>query len=99
MKGGQVAKYNSAVMYSSNVILLFHYSNRVIQSNNDKFPVGSLLVGYLGWRTHTVFHPENIPQDFMGKVTPLPDLGSLCPSVGLGAVGMPGYASSFSVFV
>lgn len=37
-----------------------------------------------------MFNPDVTAKDFMDIVTRLPDLGNLCPSVGLGAVGMPG---------
>ncbi|EFX71508.1 hypothetical protein DAPPUDRAFT_308833 [Daphnia pulex] len=68
---------------------------KVVESKNDKFPIGSLLVGYLGWRTHTVINPDIKSKNFMEEITQLPELGSLCPSVGLGAVGMPGNSAYF----
>lgn len=71
-------------------LLSVKFISRVIESKNDKFPIGSLLVGYLGWRTHTVVNPDIRSKNFMEEITQLPELGSLCPSVGLGAVGMPG---------
>ncbi|XP_045032342.1 prostaglandin reductase 1 [Daphnia magna] len=69
--------------------------SKVIESKNEKFPVGSLLVGYFGWRTHTVVNPDVRSKDFMEQITVLPNLGTLCPSVGLGAVGMPGNSAYF----
>lgn len=44
-------------------------------------------------RTHTVVNPNDPPKFMVGSFQPLPDLGSLSPSLGLGAVGMPGYSS------
>ena len=35
----------------------------------------------------------------MGSMAPLPDLGNLCPSYGLGAVGMPGYTKYFLEYI
>lgn len=63
---------------------------RVIESKNSAWKVGSLMVHYMGWRTHThitaqdLTNPENIIQ-------PLPDLKGLPSSLGLGVVGMPGW--------
>lgn len=81
MKGGQVA--------------------RVLESKNAKYPSGSMLVAYFGWRTHTVVNPDEQKSkaaktgDMFGMITQLPDLGNLSPSVGLGAVGMPGNSAYF----
>ena len=66
----------------------------MVESRNDKYPVGRLVVAYFGWRTHTVVNPDvSQGADFMSQIVLLPDLGSLSPSLGLGAVGMPGYPS------
>jgi len=69
---------------------------KVVESLNDKYPVGRLVVAYFGWRTHTVVNPDTSQgDDFMSKIVLLPDLGSLSPSLGLGAVGMPGNTAYF----
>ena len=71
---------------------------RVVESKNDKFAVGSLLVGYFGWRTHTIVNPSKPTDDgLFGRITPLPDLGGLSPSLGLGAIGMPGNSAYFGL--
>ena len=75
--------------------------HRVLESKNAKYPSGSMLVAYFGWRTHTVVNPDEQKMkaaktgDMFGMITQLPDLGNLSPSVGLGAVGMPGNSAYF----
>lgn len=49
------------------------------------------MTAFFGWQTHTVVNPDAATSDLFGQITLLPDLGDLPPSVGLGAVGMPGY--------
>ncbi|GAB6033240.1 hypothetical protein CHUAL_012843 [Chamberlinius hualienensis] len=64
---------------------------KVIKSRNDDFPVGSYVVGYLGWETVTVASPKS-------KVTLLPAEiieGNFSHSFGLGALGMPGMTAYF----
>lgn len=63
---------------------------KIIESKNPDFPVGKRIVGYLGWRTHTILNP-NIHQSFSEqKPYLLPDIGDLPSSLGLGMLGMPG---------
>ena len=64
---------------------------RVIETKNSKYPVGTLVVGYLGWRNKTVVNPNTPPTMMKNIVHPLPKLRGLSPSLGLGALGMPGY--------
>lgn len=68
---------------------------KVIQSKNERFPLGTLLSAYFGWRTHTIVNPDTRTTDFMGKLTILPDLGDLSPSIGLGAIGLTGNSAYF----
>ena len=49
------------------------------------------MIAYWGWRNFTVANPDDPPQGLMGAVFPLPDMGPLSLSLGLGAIGMPGY--------
>lgn len=65
-------------------------SPRVIQSKHEKYPLGTLLSAYFGWRTHTIVNPDTRTTDFMGKLTILPELGELSSSIGLGAIGLTG---------
>ena len=66
-----------------------------MHSKNRDFQVGQKIVGYFGWRTHTVVDPQRHSKDLLGQITVLPDLGGLSPSLGLGAVGMPGNSAYF----
>jgi len=68
---------------------------KVIQSKNERYPLGTQLVGYFGWRTHTIVNPDNTTADMTGQLTVLPDIGDLSPSLGLGALGMPGNSAYF----
>ena len=49
--------------------------------------------------THTVVNPSNVATGMIGSFTHFPDIGSLSPSLGLGAIGMPGYVHLFSLQV
>ena len=71
--------------------MLFTWQYRVIASKNGKYPLGTRVVAYWGWRNLTVVNPDDAPEGMMGSIFPLPDLGVLSPSLGLGAVGMPGF--------
>lgn len=71
-----------STMYGSQVA-------RVIESKNSAWKVGSLMVHYMGWRTHTHISAQGLinPENLIG---PLPDMKGLPSSLGLGIVGMPG---------
>jgi len=68
---------------------------KVIESKNDKYPVGMLLMTYHGWRTHTHVKAEELAKGNSWTFSPLPELKGLPPSVGLGVVGMPGNTAYF----
>ncbi|XP_045448034.1 prostaglandin reductase 1-like [Melitaea cinxia] len=70
---------------------------KVIQSRNEKFPVGSYVTGAFGWRTHTVVNP-NIwnALDFL-PLTTIPDVSPHPISLGLGLLGMPGNTAYFGL--
>lgn len=63
---------------------------RITQSKNVAFPVGRYVLGYFGWRTHTI--TEGILGDDFLDLRPvlLPDIGDMSPSLWLGVIGMPG---------
>ena len=66
---------------------------KIIESKNAKFSVGKRVHSYFGWRTHTIIAPDNWKPGGLfqsAKLTWLPDLGDLSPSLGLGVLGMPG---------
>ncbi|XP_011297844.1 prostaglandin reductase 1 [Fopius arisanus] len=70
---------------------------KIIESKNQHFPVGSRIVGYLGWRSHTVVNLKNFQGSGVADAPPmlLPDMGNLSPSLGLGVLGMPGQTAYF----
>ena len=61
----------------------------IIESKNPRWPVGKNLVGDFGWVTHTVINPDKYER-FPEKPYPLPELGDLPISLGLGMLGLPG---------
>ncbi|XP_037083302.1 LOW QUALITY PROTEIN: prostaglandin reductase 1-like [Pollicipes pollicipes] len=61
---------------------------RVLESRCERFPVGSRVVGALGWRSRSVVKGDTPPAVF--GVRPLPELGGLPDSYALGSCGMPG---------
>lgn len=67
---------------------------KVIDTKNADFPKGSYVCGSFGWRTHTVFNP-NEKIDFLGAPYVLPSFGKLPVSLGLGHLGMPGNTAYF----
>ncbi|KAG0710747.1 Prostaglandin reductase 1 [Chionoecetes opilio] len=69
---------------------------KVIESKNPKWPVGTHLVHCEGWRTHT----RLTTQDFKDKplfTSPLPEMGDLPKSLGIGLLGMPGNTAYFGL--
>ncbi|KAJ8673013.1 hypothetical protein QAD02_004274 [Eretmocerus hayati] len=73
---------------------------KIVESKNPKFSAGQRMVGYLGWRSHTVFNPERTPpkeQIIKNKPYVLPNFGDLSPSLALGVLGMPGNTAYFGL--
>lgn len=67
---------------------------RVIESKDDKFPVGATIFAPFGWRTHTIFNPEKVAAENRTiDDTPfvLPDFGDLPASLGLSYLGQTGF--------
>ncbi|XP_064639392.1 prostaglandin reductase 1-like [Lineus longissimus] len=62
---------------------------RVIESKNENFPVGTLVLNSQGWRTHFVSDGTFASIE--------PDFGDLSPSHALGALGMPGLTAYCSL--
>ncbi|XP_058445165.1 prostaglandin reductase 1-like [Malaya genurostris] len=67
---------------------------KVLESKHPKFPVGSYVHGSFGWRTHTVYNPDN---ETGWKAYVLPDFGKEPLSLGLGVLGMPGNTAYFGL--
>lgn len=68
----------------------FVFCYRVIDSKNERFPIGCYIYGKFGWQTHTVTNPS---EGSSPGLTPyiLPDFGSHSKSLGLGCLGVTGY--------
>lgn len=66
---------------------------RIIDSRNDKYPIGKYVLAFFGWRTHTVSSGEAPPHVNFPPPQVLPDFDGLPISLGLGVLGRPGYAS------
>ncbi|KAG7168348.1 prostaglandin reductase 1-like [Homarus americanus] len=77
----------NSTMYGSQVA-------RVIESKNPQWPVGSCMVVYSGWRTHTHIPSDKLQPDDKW-MWPLPDMGTLPISLCVGLVGMPGNTAYF----
>lgn len=89
--GEQVAKWGyTAQTYGVFYFIFFH---RIIESKNDKYPVGEFVVGSFGWRTHTIGTEKNGKFGFPAPRL-VPDIGNLPKSLMLGVLGMPGYVYS-----
>jgi len=68
---------------------------RVIESKHAKYPVGTVLQAYFGWRDYTILNPDEGVKGFGRDIFVLPPLGDLSPSLGIGAIGMPGNTAYF----
>lgn len=71
-----------------------YFANRVIESKNANFPKDALVYGVFGWRTHTIFNP-NEKQNSVFEPHLLPSFGDHPISLGLGHFGMPGMTAYF----
>ncbi|XP_028169764.1 prostaglandin reductase 1-like [Ostrinia furnacalis] len=67
----------------------------VTESKNADYPVGTRVVSHKGWRDYTIMSPNSKAADPNDRVYKLPDLQGLSPSLGVGAVGMPGVTAYF----
>ena len=78
--------YSSCVMslqYFYVLLLPFCHWFRVTESKNKDFAVGDMVVGFFGWRTHTISDGKNAH-----KLDPSIPLRT---STALGILGMPGW--------
>ncbi|KAJ8925534.1 hypothetical protein NQ315_009373 [Exocentrus adspersus] len=66
---------------------------KIIESKNPKYPVGQHVVGYFGWRTHTISNGTSTIFD--SKPSLVPKFGDLPLSLALGVLGMPGNTAYF----
>ncbi|XP_055604500.1 prostaglandin reductase 1-like [Uranotaenia lowii] len=66
---------------------------KVIESKHPDFPVGSFIHGRFGWRTLTVFAPDE--NHTIERPYVLPDFGNESPSLGTGVLGISGNTAYF----
>ena len=78
-KNGLIIKREATAMLKFQIM-----NTKIVQFNE-------FLYKWCHRRTHTVVDPNKLPQGMLGSMTPMPDLGNLSASLGLGAIGMPGY--------
>ena len=66
-------------------------------SKHSDWPVGMLVLGYFGWRSHTLVNADvensriisdHLHVQNLQRLTPY--LGDMSPTYALGALGMPG---------
>ncbi|XP_031627908.1 prostaglandin reductase 1-like [Contarinia nasturtii] len=81
--------------YPTGITMIGSQIAKVIESKNSAYPKDALVCGYLGWRTHTIFNPNEVSGDDAIKTYILPSFGGLPPSLGLGQLGMPGNTAYF----
>nr|XP_033338472.1 prostaglandin reductase 1-like [Megalopta genalis] len=83
--------------YPTGITMIGTQVAKILESKNSEYPVGKRVVGYFGWRTHTIVNPKNFSDTDMLNQKPLllPDIGNLSPSLCLGALGMPGNTAYF----
>lgn len=67
---------------------------RIIESKNPNFPVGKNVVGFFGWRTHTISNGTHQNKDNVPQLVDS-DLGDLPLSSHLGVLGRPGFSAYF----
>ncbi|XP_968905.2 prostaglandin reductase 1 [Tribolium castaneum] len=67
---------------------------KIIESKNDKFPVGKYVVGEFGWRTHSISDGRPLEVGRPGAWL-APELEGLPLSYTLGILGMPGNTAYF----
>lgn len=87
------------IRYPTGITMIGSQVAKIIESKNPEFPVGRKVVGYMGWRTHTILNPRDFSDADMVTQKPMlvPDLGNLSSSLCLGALGMPGNTAYFGL--
>ena len=69
----------------------------MIESKDEDYPVGSFVYGTFGWRTHTIFNPQNDKLNPFPQSYKLPPFGKLPKSLAVGHLGMPGITAYFGL--
>ncbi|KAL0841462.1 hypothetical protein ABMA28_015144 [Loxostege sticticalis] len=69
----------------------------VVESKNHKYPKGTKVVSFEGWRDYSIVNADAPPVylNFNNTFYKLPNLQGLPESLGVGAIGMPGVSAYF----
>lgn len=70
---------------------------KIIESKNPAWNVGSYLVCYPEWRSHTRITAQQLKEGGAVTYTPLPEMKPLPRSTALGVLGMPGNTAYFGL--
>ena len=62
----------------------------VIESRDEDFPVGTTVLSRRGWCDYAKLNPKQAKKSGQGGIEKAPNIGTLSPSLLLGACGMPG---------
>lgn len=83
--------------YPLGIVMIGSQIAKITESKDPNYPVGKRILGYLGWRTHTIVNVNNMPNLEIIRQKPqlLPDIADLSPSLYLGVLGMPGNTAYF----
>lgn len=68
---------------------------RILESKSEHYAVGNYIVGFFGWRTHTISTPQLITPDHRLPEYLIKDMDDLPLSLPLGILGMPGNTAYF----
>ncbi|KAJ9598131.1 hypothetical protein L9F63_026764, partial [Diploptera punctata] len=68
---------------------------KIIESHHPSYPVGRYVVGFLGWRTHSIINVTDSSNSSFLPFHLVPDIGNLPLSLALGVLGMPGNTAYF----
>ena len=89
MKGWMEARVDYVEPLNIGDVMRGQGTGVVIESNNDKFPVGTAVTGFLGWRRYLVSDGENI------HLRPLPV--GVSPTAALNVLGITGLTAYFGI--
>ncbi|BET01008.1 prostaglandin reductase 1-like [Nesidiocoris tenuis] len=73
---------------------------RVADSKNAAYKKGVHVLASCGWQSHVVGDPEKMKSSFddsKDRLTILPDMGGVSPSLALGVLGMPGITALYGL--
>ncbi|XP_043286006.1 prostaglandin reductase 1-like [Venturia canescens] len=85
-----------AAQFPAGITMIGGQVAKIIESKNSEYPVGKSIVGYFGWRTHTIVNVEQEDESpLQQKPYIIPEFGDLPASLALGVLGMPGNTAYF----